>query len=112
MAGKKGMTHYPAELKQHAVSLYLEAGQSYREIAQALAIRDAARIEKWVQAFRREGVPGLCKVQGRPRQLRQSDLARLQMENALLKKFHSELRRTMRAKRNIGSSSIITDSFQ
>jgi len=34
------------------------------------------------------------------------------MENALLKKFHSELRRTMRAKRNIGSSSIITDSFQ
>ena len=102
MAGKKGMTHYPAELKQRAVTLYLEGGQSYRVIAADLGIREAARIEKWVQAYRREGVMGLCKAQGRPRRQSQDELARLQMENTLLKKWHSELRRTMRAKRNIG----------
>jgi transposase-like protein len=111
MAGKKGMTHYPAELKQQAVVLYLEKGESYRAIAAHLGIRDAVRIEKWVQAYRREGVAGLCKVQGRPRRQPQDDLARLQMENALLKKWHSELRRTMRAKRNIGSLSTIADSL-
>jgi transposase-like protein len=102
MAGQKGMTHYPAELKQRAVALYLEEGQSYGAIAQTLAIRDSARIKKWVQAYRQEGALGLCKVQGRPRQQPSNDLARLQLENALLKKWHSELRRTMRAKRNIG----------
>jgi transposase len=112
MAGKKGMVHYSVERKQQAVTLFLQDGQSYGEIAETLHIRSAARIKVWVRNFRREGVPGLCKVQGRPRQLRQSDLARLQMENALLKKFHSELRHLMRAKRNIGSSSTHADTLR
>jgi transposase-like protein len=102
MAGKPGMRHYSAELKQQAVVLFLEEGLSYREIAQRLQIRQAARIEVWVRDFRREGRLGLCKPQGRPRRALQPDLARLQMENTLLRKWHSELRTIMRAKRNIG----------
>lgn len=102
MAGKPGMRHYSSELKQQAVALFVEGGESYAEIARRLQIRHAARIEVWVRAFRREGTLGLCKPQGRPRRSAPNDLERLQMENALLKKWHSELRGGMRAKRNIG----------
>lgn len=102
MGGKPGMRHYSAALKQEAVALFVEEGRSYQEIAQQLQIRQAARIKVWVRAFRREGVLGLCKVQGRPRREPSSDLQRLQLENTLLKKWHSELRAAMRAKRNIG----------
>jgi hypothetical protein len=46
------------------------------------------------------------KPKGRPRKVEdeQSELKRLRMENALLKKFHSELRELRLAQRNIGRS--------
>jgi len=58
--------------------------------------------------YRKEGELSFLKPKGRPRKSEneQSELKRLRMENALLKKFHSELRELQLAQRNIGRSSI------
>lgn len=106
MAGKKGMAKYRRELKEQAVHLFLDEGWTYHSIAVALGIRDPDRVKKWVQAYRREGVAAFTKPKGhRPKAKTESpeeELARLRMENELLKKFHSELRKLELAKRNIG----------
>ena len=104
MAGKKGMTHYAFELKMRAVQMFLEEGLPYAAITESLNIRDPGRVKLWVHAYRREGATAFTKPIGRPRkkQTRESELERLRMENALLKKFHSELRKLELAKRNIG----------
>ena len=112
MAGKKGMRHYSVALKEQAVHLALTEARTATEIAVMLELREASQVAVWVRAYRREGKAGLCKPQGRPRQMPQSELARLQMENALLKKWHSELRGPMRAKRNIGLLSTIALSMR
>lgn len=108
MSGTKGMTHYSWELKMQAIQLREEAGLSYAQIAEQLGIRKAGRIEAWYRAYRREGEFAFHKPIGRPRknEAEQASLARLRMENALLKKFRSELRMAMLARRNIGLSSI------
>jgi transposase-like protein len=56
------------------------------------------------KAFERKPRSGLI---GRPpkKENQAAYIARLEMENALLKKFHAELRKMELAKRNIGSSS-------
>jgi transposase len=104
MAGKKGMTHYPNDMKLRAVQMYLEEGLPYAAITAALNIRDPKRVKIWVRAYRREGATAFTHPIGRPRkhQTVQSELERLRMENALLKKFHTELRKLELAKRNIG----------
>ena len=104
MSGKKGMLHYSKAIKEKAVKMFLEEGVSYREIAERLEIRDPARIEKWVQMYRREGSASFEKPIGRPRKETrpQTELERLRMENDLLKKFHAELRKLELEKRNIG----------
>ena len=110
MSGIKGMMHYEISVKLEAVRLYLEEGISYRQIAQQLGIRKSDRIEKWVNQYRQEGEAGLTKPIGRPRKQAMGEkayIARLEMENKLLKKFHSELRKSMLAQRNIGQSTTI-----
>jgi transposase len=102
MSGQKGMTHYRKEIKEQAVEMFLKEGMDYRDIAQRLGIRKAARIEKWVQRYRREGAAAFEKVIGRPRKGTQTELERLRMENDLLKKFQAELRKLELEKRNIG----------
>ena len=104
MAGKKGMKHYARDLKLQAVRMFLEAGMTYAAITEALNIRDPGRVEVWVRAYRREGAATFGKPIGRPRKKHtvQSELERLRMENALLKKFHTELRKVELAKRHIG----------
>lgn len=102
MSGKKGMSHYPLELKQEAVRRFLEEGQSYRRIAEELGIRRPERVEVWVRQFRREGQAGLNKPKGRPKAGEQSELERLRMENYLLKKYYEELR-NLSTKRTISS---------
>jgi transposase-like protein len=94
------------ETKQEAVRLVLEEHLSYREVATRLGIRKPARIEAWVRMYRREGKLSFHKPIGRPpkSQTEQRELERLRMENALLKKFHTELRGMRLAARNIGSS--------
>ena len=107
MSGTKGMLHYRVETKQEAVRLVLEEHQPYAEVAKQLGIRKSERIEVWVRQYRREGLQAFLKPIGRPRkqaESAQAELERLRMENALLKKFHTELRTKVLAKRNIGSS--------
>ncbi len=107
MAGKKGMVHYSKETKLLAVQMYLEEGKSQREIAGALGLPRKELVEQWVHRYRYEGEPGFTKPIGRPRKTaltQQAYIARLEMENALLKKLHTELRKAMLARRNIGSS--------
>ena len=100
MSGRKGMVHYRAEVKEEAVCLFLEEGMTYEAIAERLGIRKAARIERWVHGYRQEGELGLHKVKGRPRKKEDQAayIARLEMENALLKKFHEELRKLSKPK--------------
>jgi transposase len=96
MAGKKGMTHYRVETKEQAVKLFLEGQLSMKAVAEQLGIRDPERIKKWVHDYRQEGALGLRKVKGRPRKQKEgveAELARLRMENDLLKKLHAELRK-------------------
>ena len=104
MAGKKGMTHYSVEVKRRAVKMFLEEGLDYGSIAEEMGIRRAERIEKWVQMYRQEGEASFHKVKGRPRKETrpQTELERLRMENAILKKFQAELRKLELEKRNIG----------
>jgi hypothetical protein len=51
------------------------------------------------------------KRPGRPpkKESRDAYVARLEMENDLLKKFHTELREVLREKRNIGASNTNSD---
>lgn len=96
MTGKKGSTHYSLETKEEAVRLFLEGKLTYQAIGKQLGVRDPARIEKWVRDYRREGPLGLRKPKGRPRKKTEgveAELARLRMENELLKKLHAELRK-------------------
>jgi transposase-like protein len=104
MSGRKGMVHYAIEVKREAVRLVVEENLSYADVAKELEIRKAERIERWVAMYRKEGELSFHKPKGRPRKAEeeQSELKRLRMENALLKKFHSELRELPLAPRNIG----------
>jgi transposase-like protein len=107
MSGKKGMKHYPKEVKLEAVRLFFDEGLTQAEITEALGLRSEGRVEVWARQYRREGIEAFNKPIGRPRkraESEQAELERLRMENALLKKYHTELRKEVLAKRNIGSS--------
>ena len=107
MSGKKGMKKYSAETKLEAVRLFYEEEKTQAEITQLLKVQDPQRVRVWLRQYRREGSAGFSKTQGRPRKQGESveeELKRLRMENTLLKKYHSELRKEVLAKRNIGLS--------
>ena len=106
MSGRTGMLHYKVEIKQEAVRLVLEEHMTYAAVAARLEIRKAERIEAWVRMYRREGELSFHKPIGRPVKTEsvEREVERLRMENALLKKFHTELRKGQLAQRNIGRS--------
>ena len=106
MSGRKGMMHYKVEIKQEAVRLVLEEHLTYAAVASRLEIRKSERIEVWVRMYREEGEASFHKPIGRPlkSQAEERELERLRMENALLKKFRTELRGVRLAQRNIGRS--------
>ena len=107
MAGKKGKTHYSAETKLEAVRMFFEEGMTRAEITKALGLGSEGRVKVWTRQYRREGAAAFSKAIGRPRKVvesEQEELVRLRMENALLKKYHTELRKELLAKRNTGSS--------
>ncbi len=109
MAGKKGMKHYPPELKLEAVRLFYEEGKTRKQVTQALKIRDPECVKRWLRQYRREGEAAFQKKRrglGRPPKKENTEayIARLEMEVKLQKKYHTELRKDMLAKRNIGSS--------
>lgn len=106
MSGRKGMVHYKVEIKQEAVRLVEEERVTYAAVADKLKIRKAARIKAWVRMYRSEGELSFHKPIGRPvkTESEEREVERLRMENALLKKFHTELREVRLAQRNIGRS--------
>ena len=111
MAGKKGMKQYGLATKLEAVRLYQEEGKTQKEITVLLGIQDRDRVRKWLAMYRRNGKAAFQggpspRRRGRPpkRENQEAYIARLEMENDLLKKFHAELRKLELAKRNIGSS--------
>jgi len=104
MASKK--KQYSLELKLEAIRLS-EAGLTHAEVTERLGIRDPNRVKNWRWQYKREGILGLKKPRlGRPpkRENTEAYIHRLEMENALLKKIHTELRKEGLAKRNIGLS--------
>jgi len=114
MSGRKGMLHYKVEIKQEAVHLVLEEHMAYAAVAARLEIRKAERIEAWVRMYRREGELSFHKPIGRPvkTESAEREVERLRMENVLLKKFHTELRKVQLAQRNIGRSTITRKNTQ
>ena len=109
MAGKKGMKHYSPELKLEAMRMFYKDGMTRREITESLGIRDPQRVKKWLRQYRRGGEDAFLtkgERRGRPPKKENTEayIARLEMENELLKKYHTELRKDMLVKRNIGSS--------
>jgi transposase-like protein len=105
MSGTKGMTHYSLETKLLAIQLHEQDKLTYAQVAERLEIRQPERIQAWYRAYRREGELAFHKHVGRPnKQPPQETLEKLRRENALLKKFHSELRKATLARCNIGSS--------
>jgi transposase-like protein len=100
------MLHYKVEIKQEAVRLVLEEHMTYAAVASRLEIRKAERIKAWVGMYRREGELSFHKPIGRPlkTESEEREVKRLRMENALLKKFHTELRKVQLAQRSIGRS--------
>ncbi|MFH2040308.1 MAG: helix-turn-helix domain-containing protein [Chloroflexota bacterium] len=106
MPGKKGMVHYPVNVKLEAIRLFYEEGKTQAEITKTLGIRSDNRVEVWLRQYRREGEIVFTRPIGRPRKVNNevTRIKQLEMENALLKKFHTELRKSLLAKRNIGSS--------
>lgn len=106
MSGRKGMLHYKIEIKQEAVRLVLEEHMTYATVASRLEIRKVGRIKAWVRMYRREGEVSFHKRIGRPvkAESEEREMERLRMENVLLKKFHTELRKVRLVQRNIGRS--------
>lgn len=114
MAGKKGMKNFCLETKLLAVQMFIEQGYTQKQIAEELTLPRKELVKQWVGRYRREGVQGFQKTKGRPRKKpysQESYVARLEMENALLKKFHTELRKSMLAKRDIGLLNITEESI-
>jgi len=105
------MQQYPRELKLEAIRLFYEEGKSRAEITILLQIRSPGRVKQWLHLYREKGEAAFDRkltgsLRGRPpkKENQEAYIARLEMENALLKKFHAELRKLELAKRNIGSS--------
>jgi transposase-like protein len=96
---------FSKEIKEEAIRLFFKEGKTRSEIANMLGIRDQQRVKKWVSQYRKEGSNMFTKHIGRPcknTESQEAELERLRMENSLLKKLQSELRKVMLAKRNIG----------
>lgn len=107
MAGFKGMAQYSKELKLKAIEMFLEEHKTYTQIIEELGVRSKDRVKVWVRQYRQEGIEAFNKPKGRPRKQKgsgQTEIERLRMENALLKKYHTDMHQCMLAKRNIGPS--------
>ena len=112
MARNKGSKDYPVEVKREAIRLFFEEGWTKADITEFLDIRDPRRVGNWLWRYRKEG-EGMFfhKRRGRPpkKENQEAYIARLEMENDLLKKYHAELRKILRERRDIGASNMSSD---
>jgi len=96
MAGKKGMRRYPMWLRQEVVRKRVKEGQMTLQLCEEYGI-SATQVKNWCQWQRQYGEPkqNTGKRIGRPREGTEETLEqkvkRLEMENALLKKYHELL---------------------
>lgn len=109
MSSRKRMQHYPVELKLEAVRLFYEEGKTRAQITEQLGILDRDRVKKWLRQYRQGGAAAFTQKRRRlgrrpKRENQDAYIARLEMENDLLKKLHAELRKATLEGRNIGSS--------
>jgi len=108
MPRTKGSKDYSREVKLKAIKMYLEEGMTQSAITALLGIRDPGRVRQWLHAYRQEGEqafsPANRSRSGRPCKPKdeKSYIAQLEMEVELLKKFHSEARRCVVDKSDIG----------
>jgi transposase-like protein len=98
-------------VKLEAVRLYNEEGKSQAQIIEELGINNIRRVKLWLHQYRQEGESAFEEegrkglVGRRPKkENREAYIARLEMENDLLKKYHAELRKLELAKCDIGLS--------
>ena len=88
MPGKKGMKHYPLELKLEAMRLFYEEGKTRKEITALLGNRDKHRVMKWLRQYRSREGDYACLKKPRKR-LKKEDpkayIAQLEMEVDMLK---------------------------
>lgn len=95
MAGKRGMKHYPEDLKLEAVRMRVEEGITIAGVMKRFGIVSRRRFLAWCEAYRKDGPLGLkAKPKGRPGKIPQLpqakleyELKRLKMENELLRNF-------------------------
>ena len=107
MSEKKGRKYYSPETKKEAIRLFYEEGKTRLEIVNILELSDKQRVKKWVNQYRKEGPTMFTKHVGRPYknvETQEAEIDRLRMENSLLKKLQSELRKDTLARHNIGQS--------
>ena len=94
---------YPYELKLAAVEKFL-AGTPKSEIVLEFGVSTRALFDKWVATYRKDGAPGLvAKAKGRKPLVAGSEsleqkIYRLEMENALLKKFQALMAKEQQAR--------------
>lgn len=91
MARKKGSKDYPLEMRHEAVRLFYEEGLTRAKITKQLGIRDPDRVKNWLRRYRREGADFFVSKRYRSgrkpkRENASAYIARLEMENDLLKK--------------------------
>ena len=95
MAGKKGMRHCPIEIRKMIVA-ERQSGSTMKELCEKYQVIER-QIRKWCEWTREYGIPKQLTGKRRGRQKAGEEAAeqkikRLEMENALLKKFHELLR--------------------
>ena len=97
MAGKKGMKHYPLEFRQEVVDKRMKDGKSLTWVCEWYGLNRSI-VKDWCRWQREYGIPKQMtdKVRGRPRvngsyETLEQKVKRLEMENALLKKFNELL---------------------
>jgi transposase-like protein len=111
MTRKKGSRDYPEWMKREAIRLHEEEGCTSAEILERFSIYDHNRISAWVRQYRAEGEEMFANKRSRSgrkpgKESADKYIARIEMENDLLKKFHTELRKEQLVKRDIGQSDI------
>ena len=95
MAGKKGMTHYPLEIREKIEKLNTLDGISFSQITQEFGVHES-QIKSWCKWKRQYGIPKQMtgKKRGRSKvkiESLEEENKRLKMENQLLKKFNELL---------------------
>lgn len=82
--------HYPESVKREAIRLHLEEKWTYREITEHLGIHDKDRVKRWMRKYREEGERVFEDRRGNPFRETTEEyryIRRLEMENAVLKKW-------------------------